>query len=550
MANSALLPSNYKGKIYPVGSNFRFPEQQYPVYNPNNRAFGVCFSGGGARAMSAALGQMRGLFSIDTYNNIGAISCVSGGCWFGTIFTYATSGIDDNTLLGPIIMPGDLTVSGLQSINQNCIGYPITQMYNAPVLETLGALYAIYELGYLPLNRLWSRMLDILMLTNFNIDSTYTFFSLNSDTVSKIIQQNPSLTPSNFYTMRQNRPFFISGATQNYPVGGQNLVMRHFEYTAMYSGTPQVFPNPVGPNGEHFGSGYVDNFIFDSGMPTKPDSNNLVSIQRSSSDQLFLLSDQMGSSSSAPGTELDFLLGNDGWFPDFYYWSPKYAGQENSVLYSFTDGGNLENTGIVPLLRRQFPAVIAFVNTPYPLGYVDEYNCVDGVDAQITRLFGHYPPNNPLMFPVPPTQIFNDNGKFQGLVNGLNAAKAKGGQVMYYDTYTIYPNNYFGIPAYPGNGEVMVVWVYNDTDKSWVSQLPGTPSNNVKGLLASKDPTNYMANFPNYATVGQNKAYEAGIWVPEVLPLTAQQVNLLANMHTYGIVGDEFNKAMKSILGK
>jgi hypothetical protein len=184
------------------------------------------------------------------------------------------------------------------------------------------------------------------------------------------------------------------------------------------------------------------------------------------------------------------------------------------------------------------------------LGSVDQYFCVDGIDAQISRLFGHYPPNDPIFPPMPPIQIFNDNGKFQALVNGLNAAKAAGKAVMYTDTYTIYPNNYFGIPAYPGSGQVMVVWVYNDINSSWVKQLPNNPSNNVRALLQSKDPANYMANFPNYDTVDQNSTYEDGVWVPEVLQLTAQQVNLLANMHCYNITNDDVGKTLKSLIGK
>ncbi|GGB18319.1 hypothetical protein [Puia dinghuensis] len=524
MANSANFPTSVTGNIYPDNPNPQFPEQLFPAFNPANAIVGVAFSGGGARAMSAAMGQMRGLRNSLGYTDIGAISCVSGGSWFGTPFTYASSKYDDDTLLGLQTPPSQLTVEGLQNLNTNNICSALPQMTNGWVSAELGLLYLIG----VPYNRLWSRMLNFFILLPLGIGDTNTFFTLNPTTLAQLLSLNPSLTPSNFYLQRDNRPFYIGGSTQAYPMG-DGMVMRHFENTAMYTGTPQMW-GTIGVDGQHFGYGYVDNLLFDTvgqgatgfdevtaNLNTNPENGQLL---------LFTLSDQMGSSSSAPGADLDYFDDNPDYFPQFNYWCPTYV-DDPATVYSYVDGGDLENTGIIPLLRRQYPIVLAFVNTSLPLGGTDPYYYVDGVDAQISSLFGHYPEQNPVMPPIVQTQVLNDDGKFAQLAAALASKKANGEPLVYADLYTVYEGNYFGVPAYPGAGSFFIVWYYNDMNRQWYNELPTA----IQELLTSTDPTNYMANFPNYATVGQN-SYDD---IPEVLMLTPQQINLLANMQCFTV---------------
>ncbi|HET9057974.1 MAG TPA: hypothetical protein VFN30_14095 [Chitinophagaceae bacterium] len=545
MANPAAFPASVAGNIYPNNPNAQFPESAFPQFSSSKRPVGVALSGGGPRAMSCALGQMRGLTKSFIADSIGAISCVSGGSWFGTPFSFAPTLFSDDELLGIQTPPSKLTVSALQSINTGNICLPLTWMSNSAITAVLTYQY---EINDVPWNKLWSRMLNAFLLDGFMLGGDQTFFTLNTTTLNSLLSKNPSLTHSNFYLQRDGRPFYIAGGTQNYPTGA-NLVMRHMEYTAMYAGTPQTC-GPIGPSGQHYGYGYVDNILFDTLNP-KSLSNQLatasLNINPYTNKQMpFLLSDQMGSSSSAPGSYLDYFLNNPTWFPQFNYWSPAYTGKEIPALYSFTDGGDLENTGIIPLLRRQYKLIIACINTSLSLkniGYSDsEY--VNGVDSQISRLFGQYPTPPGI---IPPIQVFNDNGKFNALCNALINAKASGKPLLYSDSYTIYPNNYFGVPAYPNNEEVIVLWVYNDLNREWYNQLPTT----VQSLLQSTKPDNYMANFPNLATVFQNKANVDGVWIPEVLLYTPQQINLLANMQYYNTMGNEattiLTESMKKI---
>jgi hypothetical protein len=85
---------------------------------------------------------------------------------------------------------------------------------------------------------------------------------------------------------------------------------------------------------------------------------------------------------------------------------------------------------------------------------------------------------------------------------------------------------------------VTVIWLYNQKVAKWVSALPS----DVQAFLASTSHRNYMANFPNYETVFQNRD---AIGIPELLLLTPQQVNLLADLWSWSVleIADELQKA-------
>ncbi|MGH9765718.1 MAG: hypothetical protein ACREDR_22925, partial [Blastocatellia bacterium] len=377
MATPGSFPNSLNLNVYRWNTSPTFPEFSNPRYNPKARPIGVCISGGGCRSFSAAIGQMRGLLALGFQDLIGAVSTVSGGTWFGSIFNYAPGSIDDKTLLGPVIDPENLTLENVTTMDKKFIGNPILGLTNSNLATGIAILKLFSELGLIPQNRIWSRLLNNCFLINFDLANTDTFFSLDRSSVDAIVKNNPSFTPSNFYTLRANRPYFIAGGTQVFPSGqGSNDIMRRFEYTPLYSGTPQFFresgPPPEFPD---FGGGFVQSFGFDSTTPS-PGRNNLAVVP--TPNPIFLLSDVMGSSSAAIGAFLD-QFGVTDFFPEFNYWPPVNVGKEPSELYSFVDGGDLENTGIVPLLWRQYPIVYAFVNSSLPIGSSSGF-CVDGID--------------------------------------------------------------------------------------------------------------------------------------------------------------------------
>ena len=529
--NPTSFPAALKAKIYPSDPEIQFPELQMARYQPDKHPIGVCFSGGGSRSLIASVGQMRGLHALGVLDDIGAISAVSGGAWFSTVFNFAPTNISDTTLLGPVLSPTEITPQNLAEIDPQCIAAPLMHLTssNMATMKTAFMIGAVSSESQ-AFNRVYARLLNDLLLKPFHLDDTHTFFTLDSASVERIIGHNPGLKPDDFYTMRPNRPFLMVGAIHVHPLG-ENQVSRAFEYTPLYSGTPQLFRG-AGINGADVGGGYVESFAFDSLTPSTPDANNYVTV--TTPNPVFLLSDVIASSSAAPGLILNQFEAPE-WFPKFNYWPVVNAGDQPAANYSFIDGSGLETSGIVPLLRRQYPIILAFVNSRQAIG-LDNPSTVDGIDHQVSRLFGFKGQNSGDDQDV---QIFPAD-KFKALADGLKRTKANGDPPIFIDSYPIIQPNTFDLPSYPDNGEATVMWFYNDVNPNWQRRL----SSRIQTLLTSTEPTNYMANFPNFKTYFQNHS-ESGI--PQILQYTPEQINLLAHMWAYTVMEDagEMIQALK-----
>jgi hypothetical protein len=561
MTVTTAAPSTLRTLVYPSTPAPQYPELNDPRYSPSSRPVAVCFSGGGPRSFAASIGQMRALRTLPIYQQIGAISVVSGGSWFGSLFTFADPSIPDDQLLGPIVNPGDITMKSIASVPHTCIGFGLTQANNKRIFDAIaGAL-----LRGTPSNRLYARMLNAIYCDPFGIDDTSRFFSLDAASVAAILANNtPGLTAGDFYIARADRPYLVAGATQIYPTE-KNLVMRHFEYSPLYTGTEQLFPNGT-PNGP-FGGGFVQTFAMDSSTPQTPDGQGRITV--SAPLHRFTISDMMGSSGAAPGSVLD-SLGLPSLFAEFHYWPPESAGatpDPTTPKMSIVDGGDLENTGIVAMLRRGYRTIICCVNTSTPMNpdwkTKPTKGTYEGIDSQISALFGFTPAETTatrevrqraiaaITGPVPaammsmpdeaqtpkalrisipqqPIQVFPKE-EWPAVQQGLMNALASGGPVWCRSEHTIWPDNPFGIPPYPGDGKITVIWLYNQKVAKWVSALPA----DVQAFLSSTSHRNYMANFPNFETVFQNRD---AIGIPELLLLTPQQVNLLADMWSWSIL--------------
>lgn len=521
----ASLPDRLHIRIYPGDPHsIQFPEMAHERYRPQNHPIGVCFSGGGARSCSATMGQLRGLQALGLIDSIGAISAVSGGAIASLLYSFAPESINEQTLLGPLLQPEALTPANLAELDRRSIGSAFTDATNVAVAGAKADL--ALEVAFSQIkeaDRLFARTLNKIVFEPFGLDDPARFFTLGREDAEAMAALNPGLSADNFYTMRPNRPYYIAGAAQVYPLGSA-AIMRHFEYTPLYVGTPQSFPG-AGPDGSDVGGGYVQSIGFDSDTPNRPDANNFVTIP--TPQPPFLLSDVAASSGAAFGVILNRIEKPD-WLPVFKYWSVAQAGLEEASQQSFTDGGALENLGIVPLLRRRYPLILVFFNTFHRPGESSPF-AVDGIHGQISELFGLIPQqilgNIKRDIHIFPTE------KFAALAEGLKAAAAKETTTYYIDTYPLIQPNSFDLAAYPDGQEVTIVWFYNSLNQEWRERLPPE----VQALLESNDPMNNLANFPHYETFNQNRS-EAG--TPELFSLRPEQVGLLAHMWSYNLTVD------------
>lgn len=513
------LPETMRVKIFPLHPDFQFPEMRYERYQPHKHPFGVCFSGGGFRAFTAAIGQMRGLYALGMLDDIGCISAISGSSLFTGLFTYAPHDIDTQTLLGQVRLPHQITVENLAQINTDSMASVVANMTNANFIHKFRQLSIDANFSdIVETNRTYSRIIGDLVFQPFGLANFDQFFTLDETSWADVVSRNPQLDGYPVYLTRPGQPYLVVPNSHLYPPGA-NQIARHFEYTPLYSGSAQYFPG-IGPDGTDVGGGYVESIALDSHAPTTlPDAENIVTLP--TPYPLFSLTDLFGSSTSVFSFIMNFLSAPE-WFPVFNYWSVAKAGKEPHSLQTFSDGGSLDNIGIVSLLRRQYPVILAFVNGVQVLGEENE-STIEGIDSQISELFGLIPAGTERLNRQ--IHIFPTD-KFQALADGLKSSLAQGKGAFFIDSYPIVQPNPFDLPPYPNDGEVMVMWFYTSLNQNWYDQL----SDEVKALFQKDDPTNNLSNFPNYATFNQN-TNETGI--PEIFYLQPEQINLMAHMWQY-----------------
>jgi hypothetical protein len=222
----------------------------------------------------------------------------------------------------------------------------------------------------------------------------------------------------------------------------------------------------------------------------------------------------------------------------------------------FTDGGNLENTGVAGLLAQVQGTVgniIAFVNGSDML---EQKQGQIIAATQIAPLFGvaynskssepfkNYLPNgvNPFTGKTDPVgflQVFdNSNGEFDNLRQGLytaNGAGAKTDAAFFQQTLKVVKNTLLGIAQ---TYSVNVLWVQNAQVNNWQNQITdatllqkiqaGQKMDFIVGLekLDLLDKLEEFANFPYYNTFFK-------------IHQTAAETNTLAQMWAWCVSNKE-----------
>jgi hypothetical protein len=143
---------------------------------PKGAGVGVCLSGGGSRAASASMGELRGLRYLGLLEKVSTLSTVSGGTWAGTTFTYLPSDISDDEFLGGVAPdPADLTwthrsgedpTRALDVLDAHALGSLATRIGLVEFLAKAAELYMNH--GDSP-HVLWCRAVGALILEPFGL---------------------------------------------------------------------------------------------------------------------------------------------------------------------------------------------------------------------------------------------------------------------------------------------------------------------------------------------------------------------------------------------
>lgn len=516
------------------GTNYVFAENRLPQ-PPRQTA--VCFSGGGTRALSAAFGQLRGLHALGLMDQVGYISSVSGGSWASTIYTYYRSGANnDDELLGPVTAPADIRYTDLEQMPSSRLGYSAT-------LSLRDALLKLVEEG-MAADRLWLEGVGRVFLEPFGLHETNNpaHFSLDAATVADIVARNPQLAGATFYTAREKRPFLLINGTllgpdALAPFAQENIV--GFAMTPLYVGVPYAqtitYQSKERPaQTQAVGGGFVEPFAFGGGAPLTPphpgQTPDVHSATVLEGKRPFTLTDASGISSSAFAAIADQLRIANALDPEHTYWPITTDSPPAAATYTFGDGGNIENYGLIPLLLRGINRIVVFVNSETKLSL--DYNPSNrpgkkAVDAFLPPLFG-FPnklnPNN---------RVFTKQA-WRSLITALQTQKQQGLPLVTVQTHTVQSNTWWGLQ---GGWEVEICWVYNDRVATWEQQLPTHLQEQIK-LGNSLLPLGPFRHFPNYLTVDED--------LLDIVKLTPAQVNLLADLSCWNVLQSE--SALRALL--
>lgn len=203
--------SAFNAQILPL-ANINGAASLDPTTAATPTSVGLCLSGGGSRALSCALGQLRALHHLGLMDKVFAISSVSGGTWANSLYTYLPSSITDEDFLGPVQLdPSRLTVLGalpdaLSQMTPNCLGR---------VPARLGVLRDVEEILKLkiewnyPTSELWQGLIGHSVLRAYqlwqpdpkksNFDTH--FFSWTDSYLhagNGVLARNPKLSASDF----------------------------------------------------------------------------------------------------------------------------------------------------------------------------------------------------------------------------------------------------------------------------------------------------------------------------------------------------------------
>jgi len=210
--------------------------------------------------------------------------------------------------------------------------------------------------------------------------------------------------------------------------------------------------------------------------------------------------------------------------PQYNYWPVASAsdGDTANQLTQFTDGGDLENTGVLGMLAQtDVSKIIAFVNTDVKLEKSPDDVIIAA--AQASPLFGiawdsHSQQFQP--YQVQPYQadgvnpftgetdphgfltVFEDGAvQFDALRKGLFAANGSGGNTgpaFFEQTLTVKPNPLAGVEkrAEP----VTVLWVQNAQVNEWQTKITDASLSDAIGNGQATGGTSAFADFPYYNT--------------------------------------------------
>lgn len=584
---------------------------------------GICFSGGGSRALTCAWGQMIGMRQVRNAAGASVLDCVryissvSGGSWAAVPYTFLPAAIPDTDFFPPYTPPqllhlnaappGGVDVSQMGATALGAVPQRFANLFELdPFKNIVADFVAIVLLSRqdldVSLKWLWLYIIGTNVLSPFGL---YGYghsllhpdrvpwnypgakaFSLSTDYVKTNILDNGQHPSADAFQL-------VAAGDHGAPARPMLIVNTNIigtpcpgvEMMAPLQVPVQITPvsgGSFGTNpcltGDIVGGGSVESFLFTSTLSSSHAGSATGTLNRTyeladitaCSSAFFAsvlaqnLRDVLQRMLAMSDEHVTGLLGRlveegerlvasdlrarlqamsdraqqfqaSDLVPQYTYWPVASAaeGPGANAPTQFTDGGDLENTGIVGLLAQtDVDTIIAFDATSTPLVKTGNTVVVSPDFAPLfglaydegSKRFAPYKPGgvNPFTDLVDPKgflQVFdNAGGEFDALAQALYAANGSGAQsgpAFCRQSLSVVANPLAGIAA--RSSPLTVLWVQNARVHDWQS---GIADPALAGAIAHGQSTGGLsdfADFPYYSTF--TKVHQ-----------TAAETNALAQM--------------------
>lgn len=312
------VPGSFKAQLTQISGSLTVGQFVSLPNTPGN--VGVCLSGGGSRALSGGMGELRGLSALQLngqslLSQTKALSTVSGGSWIGVTFELLTAGTGDADYLNeyvadpgrlvPTATPGHSPAETLDQLPEGNIGNSVnTDLFSVPALAV--EAFLLYKILGTPLDFLWQALMGAHILAPYGLYNPgrqglpHSFFSWDQATLqSQVTGPNPQLGSETAHLVasgpgRTRRPFLICNTAMFLSEPNTRFQsLAPVQATAFMTG---IVGSPTGTdaNGRTPGGGGVTSFAFSSNPTAVQGTGVTVSQQRQLS-----LTDIVGSSSAA-----------------------------------------------------------------------------------------------------------------------------------------------------------------------------------------------------------------------------------------------------------
>ncbi|CAK8988267.1 unnamed protein product [Durusdinium trenchii] len=526
-----------KAKVVPVN----LQSQVFPAAQVNLRT-GVCFSGGGSRALTVTMGVLRALESLKLIPHIDAISSVSGGTWASSIYMFAKD-VSIKDLLGEDTTPNELTMEKLFRKPAR-LGDVATTSITSLLLSKVMTLNG----GSNP-HDLWIESYAKTVLEPFGLANRSQFMAANEESLRSILQRNPSLQREQFQVPNPLRPkTFIMGGTLLAPVGlvATETSAVSLQMSPDFTGSP-FYPKDSlvhykgGQSDREFlvGGGFVESFAFGGSSPLSAQGQmGGDAVEMEAPPTSFSLADAIGISSAAFASVLvsadwltsaaSFFIGHQAeeYLPVKDVWpvtSERFSAWRSALKYQLGDGAEVDNTGMMPLLQRKVSKILVVDSTNVELSEDIDFCTANvlglslkgKVSNDLLDKFG-YAAENPGEYLIY-NQVFHAD-ELQPLLCEFQKKRMAGDAMVVQRDLEVLANSKWGIE---GNWRVSVVFAYLSSPRRFTVNLPPETLQEVEKGSSGK-----FANWPHFKTSSQNGP-------TKFTSYTREQVNLLAALGEY-----------------